>query len=49
MVEEEGDDEKVVVVEEEEVNSPMFVPRAGKFFQHDNRYGDDKTPEVEPE
>ena len=24
------------------MNSPMFVPTTGKFFQHDTREGDDE-------
>lgn len=28
--------------EEEEVNSPMFVPKVGRFFQHDMRLGDEE-------
>ena len=30
---------------EEAVNSPMFVPKLGKFFQHDTREGDSETNE----
>lgn len=32
--------------EEEEVNSPMFVPKVGKFFQHDTREGDEEQTQT---
>ena len=32
--------------EEEEVNSPMFVPTMGKFFQHDTREGEEDAQPV---
>lgn len=32
--------------DEEEVNSPMFVPKVGKFFQHDTREGDEEQTQT---
>ncbi len=34
---------------EEKINSPMFVPTVGKFFQHDTREGEGEEDTKEPE